>query len=313
MVDMPVPDAFGSETAVFRSLGGTADERAWLDRLPALVTEFERRWKVETSRPYESGSASWTAPAVMADGTPAVLKVGFPHREARGESTGLRLWGGEGAPLLHVAEPDHYAMLIERCDPGQSLAEADLGITAGLTAATQVLRKLWLVPPVGHGLERLEDVCAEWAAGVRERQLALRTGFDPGVVTRGAELLESLPASATDEVIVHGDANPTNFLTSRRQPWLAIDSKPMVGDPAYDLAPLVLQLGSPLEQQRPERVVRDRFQMAAELVDQPAERLLAWSVARSVESALWYASMGEVGEGSLELETAAMLARQLER
>ena len=32
-------------------------------------------------------------------------------------------------------------------------------------------------------------------------------------------------------MLLHGDLNPTNVLSAEREPWLAIDPKPMVGDP----------------------------------------------------------------------------------
>ena len=36
--------------------------------------------------------------------------------------------------------------------------------------------------------------------------------------------------------LLHGDLHPGNVLAARRRPWLAIDPKPVVGDPAFDLA-----------------------------------------------------------------------------
>ncbi len=86
----------------------------------------------------------------------------------------------------------------------------------------------------------------------------------------------------------------------------------MVGDPAYDTAPLVLQLGSPMEEPEAARVLDRRFELLAEVLGEPRERLLAWSVARTVESAQWYASMDEMKAGSEEMATAAALATLLD-
>ena len=71
-----------------------------------------------------------------------------------------------------------------------------------------------------------------------------RPALDAGLVETGARLLEELPATATRCLVIHGDFNPTNILRAEREPWLAIDAKPMLGDPGYDLAPLVIQVGS---------------------------------------------------------------------
>ncbi len=215
---MPTADAFGPDVTVFRRLGATAEERSWLRGLPDCVRSLETRWAVTTGRPYEGGTSSWVAPAAMIDGTPVVLKVAWPHREARGESIGLQVWGGRGAPILYAAEPGVYAVLMERCVPGLPLSEAVISPEDGLMAAAGVLRELWVAPPEDHGLECLADVCAEWVLTVRERQAVLRPPFDPALVSLGAHLLESLPASASERVIVHGDANPTNFLAATRRP-----------------------------------------------------------------------------------------------
>jgi streptomycin 6-kinase len=309
---MPDPHAFGPHVTVFRRLGGTADERAWLGALPDRVRRLEQMWRVQTGRPYEGGSSSWVAPGTTTDGTPVVLKVVWPHREARGESIGLRLWSGHGAPVLYAAEPSLYALLMERCDPGLPLSQAPMSADEGLRVASGLLRELWLAPPSDHGLEHLADVGAEWAITVRSRQTSFRPPFDPGLVELGAQLLASLPASATEEVVLHGDANPTNFLSATRRPWLLIDSKPMVGDPGYDVAPLALQLGDPLDGPRPTDILRRRYEVLEELLGIPFGRLVAWSVARGVESALWEASTDDVTAGADEMATVAVLAALLE-
>lgn len=179
---MPSVDAFGEDVTVFRELGNTADQREWLRVLPGLVRRLEAAWDVQTGRPFVGGSSSWAAPATLADGTPVVLKVAWPHREAKGESIGLRLWGGQGAPVLYAADGDAYAVLMERCVPGRPLALSALAPEDGLIAAAAVLRKLWITPPAGHGLERLGEVCAEWAVTIRDRQKTFRPPFDPGLV-----------------------------------------------------------------------------------------------------------------------------------
>jgi streptomycin 6-kinase len=304
-------DAFGPHVTVFRLLGSTVDERAWLDALPDRVRRYEQIWGVRTGRPYDGGSSSWVAPGTTTDGTPVVLKIAWPHREARGESTGLRIWSGRGAPFLYAAEPSLYALLMERCDPGLPLSQAPMCAQEGLRVASTLLRQLWVAPPSDHGLEHLADVCAEWAVTIRNRQALLRPPFDPGLVDLGAQLLETLPASATQEVVLHGDANPTNFVSATRQRWLLIDAKPMVGDPGYDVSPLALQLGDPLDSPRPSEILRRRFEVLEDLLGVPFGRLVAWSVARSVESALWEALTDNAG-GADEMATVALLAALLE-
>ena len=57
---------------------------------------------------------------------------------------------------------------------------------------------------------------------------------DAGLVREGLRLLKELPRTATMEVLLATDLHAGNVLRSEREPWLVIDPKPFVGDPAYD-------------------------------------------------------------------------------
>ena len=101
----------------------TAERARWLDRLPHVVCELERRWSLAPDAPLdgEEPSCSYVAAVVRADGTSAVLKISMPHMEQRDEIHGLNFWGGD--PTVRVLESDDAlgAMLLERCQPGTEL------------------------------------------------------------------------------------------------------------------------------------------------------------------------------------------------
>ncbi|WP_326617028.1 aminoglycoside phosphotransferase family protein [Streptomyces decoyicus] len=303
------PDRFPAGLPVVRQMGRTASGRAWLDRLPGIVREIEERWELRLGAPFHGGSCSWVAPAEHPGGGSAVLKVTWPHREADGEAPALHAWDGNGAVRLLRRSRERGALLIERCRPGTPLGDAPLPPAERLTLAAGLLRKLWAAPTPPDGeLERMDMVCAEWADILQERMLRLRPGYDPGLVALGADLLRTLPTTATREAVVHGDFNTGNVLTTERRPWLAIDPKPMVGDPAYDPWPLLTQLDDPFTQPDPRRVLRERYARVADALDEDPTRLLAWSVARGVESALWSADHDDVVGGAEELAEARLLA-----
>ncbi|MFF3274152.1 aminoglycoside phosphotransferase family protein [Streptomyces chrestomyceticus] len=302
-------DLFPAGLPVYATVGRTPDGRAWLDRLPAVVRSVQEEWDLRLGVPLHGGSCSWVAPARLPDGGDAVLKVTWPHREAAGEAPALRAWDGSGAVRLLRHDRERYALLVERCTPGGELDDSPLTADERLLLAAGVLRELWAAPAPPDGeLERVADVCAEWAGMIEDRMARIRPGYDPGLVRLGARLLRELPTTASREVVVHGDFNPGNILSARRRPWLAIDPKSMVGDPGYDPWPLLEQIDDPFGYDDPRPVLRERFALVADALDEPPARLLAWATARTVENALWCAGQGDIQDGAEELEVAAVLA-----
>lgn len=59
---------------------------------------------------------------------------------------------------------------------------------------------------------------------------------DKGLVQDGLNLFRELSHKPSDEVLLATDLHAANVLQSQREPWLVIDPKPFVGDPAYDAA-----------------------------------------------------------------------------
>ncbi|GEB52630.1 aminoglycoside phosphotransferase family protein [Streptomyces cacaoi] len=268
------------------------DRRAWAAELPVLVERLRERWQLRLGAPYHGGSCAWAAPAWLADGTRAVLKVTWPHPEAREEGTALRLCDGRGAVRLHAADAELFALLIERCEPGTRLDRTDrLPADERLVRAASVLRRCQEADPdaaTAAGVPRLAGVAARWADLADERaDRAWPAAVDTGLFRLGSALLRELPRSAPGTVLLHGDFNPGNVLAATREPWLAIDPKPMTGDPAYDPWPLIEQTDDPFGRADPRAVLRRRTALVADRLGLDADRLCAWAVARQVEFALW--------------------------
>jgi streptomycin 6-kinase len=286
----------------------------WRSTIPGLVDHYVEQWSLTLGESYSGGSASHVVRARTADGVDAVLKLSLPHREARDESAALRWWDGHGAIRVLAHDPaDAYATLLERCVPGTRLTDReDLPATQRLALAAELLAKLWQRgAPENSPFESVRAVCQEWADLLEQRMQDLRPPFDPGLVAHGAQLLRDLPASAGREVIVHGDFNPGNVLEATREPWLVIDPKPMLGDPGYDLCPLLMQVDDPFGHDDPGAVLTGRVDALADITSEPVDRILAWSVARLVEAGLWYVSRGELPEGTESMRHATAIANLL--
>ena len=284
--------------------------RPWIRRLPALIEQVREEFGLRLSAPLHGGSCSWVAPAELPDGTRVIVKIGWPHREMYGEPCALRRWDGHGAVRLLAHDPQRHALLLQRCEPGEQLGASTDPAEDRLRAGCAVLRKLWEAPPPWPGgeIEPLGTVTADWADLVDERMARIRPDYDPGLVALGAELLRTLPGSTDRRVLIHGDFNPGNVLSVGAGRWVAIDPKPMIGDPAYDPWPLLEQVDDPFAYPEPTRVLRNRVRLLADELSLQAERLVLWAVARRVETALWAAHHGNPAGGAAVLREARILA-----
>src|SRR5438045_8749758 len=88
------------------------------------LDECVAQWQLEIGEAYAPGAAGHAVRATLPDGTPAVLKISTPHREAEQEADALERWDGDGAVRLLARDDDRHAMLLERCEPGHFLSTA---------------------------------------------------------------------------------------------------------------------------------------------------------------------------------------------
>ncbi len=304
--DLAVP------TILHDGVGRTPSGALWLEELPGLVERAARRWDLALGEPYQSGASAWAAPARTPDGRATVLKVAFPHDEARHEAAALRAWDGRGAVRLLEHEPQDWALLLEQVLPGTAMTAAPSPAPELLAAAARVHRAL--VGDVAlDGLPDMADVCRAWSHTLLDRAgRAAAEGeldIDGSLVGRAHELLRELPATAGDVTVVHGDLNPGNLLLGPSGRWVAIDPKPMRGDPAYDLWPLLEQVDSPFRSAEPARLLRERVALAADEAGVERRRVSQWALARSVEAALWrWDELGDLVGAQRELDQAAVWA-----
>jgi streptomycin 6-kinase len=282
--------------------------RAWLARLPALVAGAAAEWDLDLGAPFEpGGNISWVAPARRADGSTCVLKVQHPHPESAPEALALETWDGAGAVRLLAHDPDRCALLLERCVPGRSVAEEPDRDAAARVGAAVAARLHAVVPP--PGLPTLSAVQAAWADEL-EARLDRLTVADPGLGRKAVSVMRHAPDAAARAVLLHGDLNPTNLLAAAREPWLAIDPKPMVGDPAYD-GPRVITQPDPLRTDDPAATVASRLAVVADGTGCDRGALAAWCLAGAVEMAMSSTAHGDPAAAGRCWEHARLVARHV--
>jgi streptomycin 6-kinase len=209
--------------------------RAWLQNLPNILSAARSRFKItEVGQPFDSGNVSLVFP-VEADDICAVLKLQFVHRETAHEADALALWNGVGAIKLLDQEPKLGALLLERCQPGHLLA--DDSTIDHLAVLSELLRKLLV--PAGQPFTNLNDEAKLWISSLETDWPNAGRPCDKRLVDVATSALNDLISDQTSQILLHQDLHGHNVLAAERDPWLVIDPKPLVGDPAFALSPIV--------------------------------------------------------------------------
>lgn len=282
------------------AVAGAEGGDEWLVALPHLVARAVQRWRLVLGRPFEDGMAAWAAPARGPDGAAAVLKISYPHREARHEAAALNVWAGRGAVRLLASHEDDWALLLARCMPGTALRDAGLEDVEHLRIGAELIQRMAAAKvPAGGPFPALVRVAAELAdiaSGRIDRFVgSAPIPLDRGLLVHAVDLLRTLPRDAPHQGLAHGDLNPGNILrndSGGAVGWAAIDPKAVIGDLAWDPWPLMTQIGEWTQAVTPAAVLVERARVVADLTGLDAARVAAWSTARGVESALWAASRG---------------------
>lgn len=208
--------------------------RAWLDALPAVVADLTRRWELRLGgEAYSGGTHSLVLPATRADGSRALLKVPAVDDENRREADALRCYAGDGAALLYAADPDTGALLLERLEPGTPLMRHP-DRDAAIDVACGLLRRLRRPVAAGHRFDAVPGLVRRWASTLPAGQARHGDPVPRREMHRVMAAVESLLAPEGPAVLVNRDAHLLNILAAQREPWLLIDPKPLVGEPAFD-------------------------------------------------------------------------------
>ena len=296
-----VPPQFVTE--ISRTAGPAG--AAWIEQLPALVAASCERWSLTVDGASMHGVAGLVVPVRAASGTLAVLKISWPHEEAAPEARALRWWAGVGAVRLLDDHADTWSLLLERLDGARSLEDVSDPDSAVAQAAA-LLPRLHVpcptdVPTVRALADRwIEDLPVEWESLGRPVQRKL---LDQAVATC-RDLASEGPVR-----LLHGDFHYANVLAGEREPWLAIDPKPLAGDPAFEIEPLLRNRWDDLTgTDNVSTALRRRFDQIIEVSGIDRERASAWAIARAVDNVLWAGGRSGAAFADIERAIAETLA-----
>jgi streptomycin 6-kinase len=243
-------------------------------------------------------------PVVARDGTRAVLKLAPIDEEHAGEATALRTWGGQGAVRLLDEDSATGTLLLERLDDGRSLADMPDDLRA-VQVIAELLARLTAheAPP---GIRQLGSVAELMLADAPMAEASLVDDAERRLLARCAAAVREVATEPGDRLL-HWDLHYENVLAADREPWLAIDPKPLAGDPGFELLPAIWNRWDDVVATGDvDRAVRRRFDLMVEVLGLDRDRAVAWILGRILQNALWDIEDGQPLDPAQQAIAAAL-------
>ncbi|WIX82997.1 aminoglycoside phosphotransferase family protein [Amycolatopsis carbonis] len=213
----------------------------WLAEVPALAARLSAQWGLGLGELFASGASSVVLRCRWPDGTRAVLKLSPDRALLTKQVEMLRVFAPSGrVPVVLAADAEAGAMVLEEIVPGteaEDLPQPEMPRRWG-----ELLTALHAVAPPARWPWDLRGRCAEAFARIGRRlsDPAIGARIDQDTWQRAIRRCETLLATQTKLVLVHGDLHLGNVLDGGPRGLVAIDPKACVGDPCFDAVDYVV-------------------------------------------------------------------------
>ncbi|MEU9095070.1 aminoglycoside phosphotransferase family protein [Streptomyces sp. NPDC048428] len=276
MID--IPDALIATQSTYNGEAG----RAFVAALPGMAADFLERWGLRPDGGSLHGVCALVLPVVrVADGRRAALKLQPVDEETVGEPVALRVWGEASAGAVELLEHDAATgtMLLERLD-GERALSGVADAREAVRVVAELLAGLTAVPvPQGCGLRGLGDVAARMVGAAPGVAGALADEGERRLVLDCAAAVREVAGEPGDRLL-HWDLHFGNVLAGRGARWVAIDPKPLAGDPGFELLPALADRFDAAD-------VVWRFDLLTGVLGLDRGRARAWTLGRVLQNACW--------------------------
>ncbi|KZE69257.1 hypothetical protein AWM68_03035 [Fictibacillus phosphorivorans] len=260
---------------------------AWLENFEQLITDCEKRYHLKIQTPFAL-SYNFVAPAIRNDGKEVVVKIVLSRHKFQAEQKALQLMKGKSIVKVLEYEVERGIMILERLDPGHTLAELQDDEDATQIAAN-VMKKNMIPAPLHSNLPTALD---------RENSLKRiykNNGYGPipkETIEEALHIFAHLNASIDKQYLLHGDLHHYNILKSEES-WVAIDPKGLIGDREYEVVQYLL---NKLPENEVEKITEKRIDIFVENLNLDKERVLLRTYSHAVLATCWTVEDGNYSE-----------------
>jgi streptomycin 6-kinase len=289
------------EAAVRARVGSVADD--WLASLPDLIAAMTATWDLHVTAVANRIDAYGMSIPARRDGERVTLRLAYPDEVLADETIALEAWNGVGAVRVLAADPSG-AQLRSAPSPGTALT-LERNEMRALRMAADTLRSLWIEAP--PGIQTLAAEVRTWGATLLERFESVHAPFEEHLVRDAETMFRSFSANQSAPVLLHGDVRLDGLVLDGDRA-VALDAKPLTGEPAFDVSSLL--------RNDPGALVRDpsagrqrlqgRLDQLSDLLEVRAGRVRGWAFSVAVDTGLYAYESGDAEGGDLMIEVARL-------
>ncbi len=266
-----------------KGLYGAKGEK-WLTELPQTLALIGVKWNLTIDDFFPNLSFNFVAKCSDRRGENYVLKVGVPDEDAPllSEKRALEAFDGKGAVRVLRYDENLCAILLERAVEGKTLSEVcGEDYAKAVEIAVEVMLKLPRNLPDKTHFTNLET----WFEGLDR---AVQADFAPEKIAKAQGFFAELTEPFERKILLHGDVHFDNILSARREPFLLIDPKGVVGEIGYEIAVFLNDLaGWTAHLANREQILESAVEKFSKAFGVPPNELRKWAFAFAVLSAWW--------------------------
>ena len=273
----------------------------WIANLPTTIDALAKHWNLSHLTPIDNKTFNYVAKAITNTNQPVVLKISCDEKSITKEIQALKYFNGDGSIQFIDYHSRYHASLLQQAIPGTTLKTLyPTQFEYVMNCYVDTMKRLHSKHlPSKHSYQHI----GEWLRAI--------DGLTPNkpcpahLLEKAISLTNSLLASMTKEIFLHGDLHHDNILKHGDQ-WLAIDPKGIIGEPEFEIAAFDFMYITELEKNiNVKDIFESRVNLLAQKTGLNAQRIKDWIFVRLILMAAW--QIEDNGDSSW----AIMLADQL--
>lgn len=207
--------------------------------------------------------------------------------------------------MVRALEHAPGAVLLERVSPGTPLVASVQGgrDDEAIRVLASVVGAMREAAPEGTG----RPTALDWGDGFERYLSGSSRPLPAELVDAGRDVYTRLCASQGPVRLLHGDLQHYNVLLDGERGWLAIDPKGVVAETEFELG-AALRNPVGMAELHTTTALRSRAEQFSSMLELDVSRVLGWTFAQAVLSAIWTVEDGgPAGEHSAALAIARAL------